>query len=69
MLRNDPHYYIVGVVVEGNVPGVHLVAEVNMLNPSTRIQEGDEIVQVSAPILSCKIESFSVVCAYVVSLE
>ena len=27
--------------------GVHLVVEVNMLNPSARIQPGDEIVQVN----------------------
>ena len=40
------------MVVEGSVSGVHLVAEVNMLNPSTRIQEGDEIVQVSTVIVT-----------------
>jgi len=34
-----------GVVVVPGLGGIHLVSEVNMLNPSTRIQPGDEIVQ------------------------
>ena len=29
-----------------SIQGVHLVAEVNMINPNNRIQSGDEIVQV-----------------------
>ncbi len=36
-----------GVVLETGQHGVHLVVEVNMLNPSSRIQPGDEIVQVN----------------------
>jgi hypothetical protein len=36
-----------GVVLETGQHGVHLVVEVNMLNPSARIQPGDEIVQVN----------------------
>ena len=36
-----------GIVVEpGQIGGVHLVTEVNVINPSARIQPGDEIVQV-----------------------
>jgi hypothetical protein len=35
------------VVLETGQHGVHLVVEVNMLNPSSRIQPGDEIVQVN----------------------
>ena len=35
------------VVVESPVPGVHLVTETRMLNPSARLEPGDEIVQVN----------------------
>jgi hypothetical protein len=35
------------VLEAGQQHGVHLVVEVNMLNPSARIQPGDEIVQVN----------------------
>ena len=36
-----------GVVVESPQPGIHLVTEVRMLNPSARLEPGDEIVQVN----------------------
>ena len=36
-----------GVVVESPMPGVHLVTETRMLNPSARLEPGDEIVQVN----------------------
>ena len=35
-----------GIVVECHTLGTHLVTEVNVINPSARIQTGDEIVQV-----------------------
>ena len=36
-----------GIVVESPQPGIHLVTEVRMLNPSARLEPGDEIVQVN----------------------
>jgi len=36
-----------GIVVESPQPGIHLVTEVRMLNPSARLEAGDEIVQVN----------------------